>query len=148
MTSTLTNTQVIPTTQSRSARTPETLVNVRLTGNAGGSSEIMQVTEQRDYIAAAMQRAIYEKPPSDGTVFGEIPGFAGVWANAATQSDCERELESVLRGWLTLRVSRDLPIPAISNASLVETACARERAVRAVRVSTLWSTSSGARTPI
>jgi predicted RNase H-like HicB family nuclease len=95
---------------------------VRLTGNGDGSNDIVPITEQRDYVAAAMSRAIYETLPSDGTVFGEIPGFAGVWANAATQSDCERELESVLREWLILRASRDLPIPAIPDADVVETA--------------------------
>jgi predicted RNase H-like HicB family nuclease len=119
MTCTLTNTQVIFAAQSRSARTQEMLINVHLSGNGDGSNEVVSIAEQTDYIAAAMRRAVYDGLPETGGVFGEIPGFAGVWANAATESDCEHELENVLREWLTIRVSRDLPIPAIPDAGLV-----------------------------
>jgi len=35
-----------------------------------------------DYIRAAMRQARYRIRLEDGTYFGEIPGIAGVWANA------------------------------------------------------------------
>ncbi len=37
------------------------------------------------YIQAALHRASYKILPDDGTFFGEIPGFQGVWANADTR---------------------------------------------------------------
>lgn len=42
-----------------------------------------------EYIDRAMRHAQYERI-EDGTFFGEIPGFEGLWANAPTQSaaDC------------------------------------------------------------
>ncbi len=36
------------------------------------------------YIRAAMRQARYEILPDDGTFYGEIPGFDGVYANANT----------------------------------------------------------------
>jgi predicted RNase H-like HicB family nuclease len=53
------------------------------------------------YIHAAMKRAIYEKL-SDGTYYGEIPGFQGVYANAGTLEVCREMLQEVLEGWLVL----------------------------------------------
>jgi len=39
------------------------------------------------YIGAAMRRATYEILP-DGTFYGEIPDFQGVYANADTLEAC------------------------------------------------------------
>ncbi len=36
-----------------------------------------------EYVSAAMHKATYEILP-DGTFYGEIPGFQGVYSNAAT----------------------------------------------------------------
>lgn len=47
------------------------------------------------YIRAAMHRAAY-KILDDGTYFGHIPGFDGVWANTETLEACRDELEDVL----------------------------------------------------
>lgn len=49
------------------------------------------------YIHAAMRRARYEIL-SDGTFYGEIPGFQGVYANADTLEECRDELKEVLEG--------------------------------------------------
>ncbi len=62
-----------------------------------------------NYIRAAMHRARYEIFPSDGSFYGEIPGFDGVYANEETLEDCREELEEVLEEWILLRVSRNLP---------------------------------------
>lgn len=48
------------------------------------------------YIRAAMRRAHYEILPDDGTFYGAIPGFQGVWANAATLEACR---ESCKKSW-------------------------------------------------
>ena len=40
-----------------------------------------------EYIEKAMQHAYYEQL-EDGTYFGRIPGFKGVWANQPTE--CEQ----------------------------------------------------------
>ena len=56
-----------------------------------------------------MHHARYEILPSDGSFYGEIPGFDGVYANAKTLKACREELEEVLEEWILLRVSRTLP---------------------------------------
>jgi len=65
-----------------------------------------------------MHRARYEIFPSDGSFYGEIPGFDGVYANAETLEDCREELEEVLEEWILLRVSRNLPLPAVDGIEL------------------------------
>ena len=54
-----------------------------------------------EYIRAAMRRATYEIL-SDGTFYGEIPGFQGVYANAETLEACREQLQEVLEGWIVL----------------------------------------------
>lgn len=71
-----------------------------------------------NYIRAAMRRAKYEILPSDGSIYGEIPGFEGVYANTDTLEACREELEEVLEEWILLRVSRHLPLPVIDGIEL------------------------------
>jgi predicted RNase H-like HicB family nuclease len=63
------------------------------------------------YICAAMHKATYEIL-SDGSFYGEIPGFQGVYANAETLEACRDELQEVLEGWimLGLRLGHSLPV--------------------------------------
>src|SRR5688500_3590643 len=49
-----------------------------------------------DYIAAAMQHAVYKRLIEDGSHFGHIPSLEGVWANADTPEGCAAELREVL----------------------------------------------------
>jgi predicted RNase H-like HicB family nuclease len=70
------------------------------------------------YIRAAMHRARYEILPDDGTFYGEIPGFDGVYANTKTLESCREELEEVLEEWILLRVSRHLPLPVVDGLEL------------------------------
>ncbi len=70
------------------------------------------------YIRAAMRRAKYEMLSDDGTFYGEIPGFQGVYANADTLEACRDELEAVLEGWILFRVSRNLALPVVDNIDL------------------------------
>ena len=70
------------------------------------------------YIRAAMGRARYEILPDDGSFYGEIPGFEGVYANAETLEACREELEEVLEEWLFLRVAKNLSVPTIEGIRL------------------------------
>ena len=57
-----------------------------------------------EYIDKAMQHAQCEQI-EDGTYFGRIPGFKGVWANKPT----EQELREVLEGWILLNIADHHP---------------------------------------
>jgi predicted RNase H-like HicB family nuclease len=65
-----------------------------------------------------MRKARYEILPDDGSFYGEIPGFDGVYANADTLEACRDELEEVLEEWILLRVSRHLPLPTVDGIEL------------------------------
>jgi predicted RNase H-like HicB family nuclease len=70
------------------------------------------------YLGAALRRARYETLPDDGSFYGEIEGFDGVYANAATLEDCREELREVLEEWILFRVSRNLPLPVVDGHEL------------------------------
>lgn len=70
------------------------------------------------YIRAAMRKAKYEILSDDGTYYGEIPGFKGVYANARSLEACRQELEDVLEEWILFRVSRNLQLPVINGIKL------------------------------
>ena len=63
------------------------------------------------YLRQAMKLATYETL-ENGTIYGEIPGFQGVYANAKTLEATKEELLEVLEGWiiLGLRLQHQLPI--------------------------------------
>ena len=71
------------------------------------------------YIPTAMHRAKYEILPDDGTFYGEIPGFQGVWANAETLEECREELQEVLEGWIVLGLQLGHLLPVIDDINLV-----------------------------
>jgi len=54
-----------------------------------------------EYLEAAVKQAQY-KQLEDGSWFAEIPGYPGVWANAATIEDCRTEMIEVLEDWILL----------------------------------------------
>ena len=70
------------------------------------------------YIRAAMGRAKYEILRDDGTFYGEIPGFDGVYANTNSLEACREELEQVLEEWILFRVSRNVSLPVIEGIRL------------------------------
>jgi len=71
-----------------------------------------------EYIKSALRRARYEILPDDGTFYGHIPGFDGVYANQDTLEACRDELEEVLEEWILVRVSRNLSLPVINGKDL------------------------------
>ena len=70
------------------------------------------------YIQAAMRKAKYEILPDDGSFYGEIPGFDGVWANAASLEACREELAEILEEWLLLGISRNHALPVVDGIEL------------------------------
>ncbi|MHB1326179.1 MAG: type II toxin-antitoxin system HicB family antitoxin [Thermoleophilia bacterium] len=70
------------------------------------------------YIYEAMRQAKYEILSEDGTFYGEIPGFEGIYANAKTLEECREELEEVLEEWILFRVSKNLPLPTVGGLEL------------------------------
>lgn len=70
------------------------------------------------YIQAAMRKARYEIISGEETYYGEIPGFEGVYANAAQLEACREELEEVLEEWILFRVSRRLSLPEVDGIQI------------------------------
>lgn len=71
-----------------------------------------------EYLSAAMAKAHYELLGDGEGFYGDIPGFQGVFAQAATLEDCRTELASTLEDWLLFRISRQLPIPTVQGIDL------------------------------
>jgi len=69
------------------------------------------------YIRKAMNKAHYELL-EDGTIYGAIANCPGVWSNSQTLEECREELQSVLEGWLILKLRDRDPIPEIDGLSL------------------------------
>jgi len=72
-----------------------------------------------NYIQAAMAHAKYEILSDDGTYYGEIPGFEGVYANANTLENCRKDLNEVLEEWLLFRIHKNLSVPAVDGKEIV-----------------------------
>ena len=65
-----------------------------------------------EYIQAALKKAKYEILSDDGSFYGEIPGFQGVYSNAATLEECRTQLREVLEDWLLLAdIKTKSPLP-------------------------------------
>lgn len=71
-----------------------------------------------EYIRAAMRQAKYEILKDDGTFYGEIPGFNGVYANAPTLEACREELQEVLEGWIVLGLRLGHKLPVVDGIEL------------------------------
>jgi predicted RNase H-like HicB family nuclease len=65
-----------------------------------------------------MRRAKYEILPDDGTFYGEIPGFQGVYANATTLEDCREQLQEALEGWIVLGLRLGHSLPVVDDIEL------------------------------
>lgn len=70
------------------------------------------------YIQAAMRQAKYEILSDDGTYYGEIPSFQGVWANAETLEGCREDLAEVLEEWIFLNLADNTPLPIVNGIKL------------------------------
>lgn len=72
-----------------------------------------------EYIEAAMSDATFMVFCEDGTYYGEIFGFQGVWANADTLEECRKELAEVLEGWIILGIELGHEIPVLPSIDLM-----------------------------
>ena len=70
------------------------------------------------YIQDAMRQAKYEILSDDGSYYGEIPDFQGVYANAQTLEDCRNELAEVLEEWIFLHLADGAPLPVVNGLKL------------------------------
>lgn len=70
-----------------------------------------------DYVQAAMHKAQYEIL-EDGTYYGEIPGFSGVFANATTLEACRDQLQEVLEDWIVLGLQLGHHLPEVDGLTL------------------------------
>lgn len=70
-----------------------------------------------EYIQSALGRSAY-KQLEDRTWFAEIPGFEGVWANAATVEACRSELAEVLEEWLLIKIYDHDLLPTLDGMDL------------------------------
>lgn len=70
------------------------------------------------YIQNAMRLAKYEIL-EDGSYYGEIPGFEGVWAQAKQLELCRDELQSVLEDWLILGLRMGHKLPVVAGIQLL-----------------------------
>ena len=70
-----------------------------------------------EYMDHAMRHAQYELL-DDGTYFGDIPGFEGLWASGSTQDQCEGELRETLEEWILLNIADHTTLPIVDGVSL------------------------------
>ncbi|HEY84742.1 MAG TPA: type II toxin-antitoxin system HicB family antitoxin [Chloroflexi bacterium] len=70
-----------------------------------------------EYVRAGMRRASYEIL-ADGTFYGEIPDFQGVYANTESLEACRDELQEVLEGWIILGLSLGHSLPVVDGIIL------------------------------
>ena len=69
------------------------------------------------YIQAAIALAKY-KILKDGTFYGSIPGFRGVWSESGTLEECRKELQEVLEDWLVLKLRDGDPLHLVKGGRL------------------------------
>ncbi len=76
-----------------------------------------------DYLDAAMADAVYEEL-ADGSIAGEIPSCIGVVAYSTSREGCEKELRSVLEGWVLLGLELGHRLPRLRGIDLGRSAIA------------------------
>ncbi|MBI3274216.1 MAG: type II toxin-antitoxin system HicB family antitoxin [Candidatus Colwellbacteria bacterium] len=63
-----------------------------------------------EYLSKQLKKVKLKKL-KDGSFFGSISGFPGVWANKKTLSATKKELKEVLEEWILLKVRSRESIP-------------------------------------
>ena len=72
-------------------------------------------SETDEYVALAMRNAEIETL-EDGSLYAEIQGFEGVWAEGEDVPSVREELREVLSEWLGFRLSRNLVVPKVGGS--------------------------------
>lgn len=65
------------------------------------------------FVEKTLKRAKF-KLLEDGTYFGSIIGFKGVWSNAKTKKLCHVQLRDILEEWILLKVRSREKIPGLN----------------------------------
>ena len=60
-----------------------------------------------------MKHAHYEIIEDDGTYWGEIPDFQGVWGRAETLKKCREELREAVEEWIVFGLRNNLGIKGV-----------------------------------
>lgn len=72
------------------------------------------------YVKLAIDRATFAWDEEGRFWFGEISGFAGVWADAPSREECRKVLAEVLTDWLSHKLrDADDDIPVIEGINLL-----------------------------
>lgn len=71
-----------------------------------------------EYIQKAMELANYEIIEDEGTYWGEIKNFQGVWGRAKNLEKCGEELREALEEWIVFRLKNNLELPVIEDINL------------------------------
>ena len=69
------------------------------------------------YVERAMSKAMYEKL-EDGNYCGKIPECQGTIAFGKTLYQCQNELQSVLEGWLLVKIRHGDHLPVLDGLDL------------------------------
>jgi predicted RNase H-like HicB family nuclease len=72
-----------------------------------------------EYIHAALKNAHYEIIEDEEPYYGEIPELKGVWATGKTLEECRDNLSENLEGWILVRNSQGMDIPAINGYKVI-----------------------------
>jgi predicted RNase H-like HicB family nuclease len=75
-----------------------------------------------EYIQAAMERTTYEIIDDPEPFYGEVSELQGVWATGITLEECRKELQSVIEGWIALKLRLGHPIPPIGGQAITVSA--------------------------
>ncbi|MCX9082589.1 MAG: type II toxin-antitoxin system HicB family antitoxin [Candidatus Methanoperedens sp.] len=78
---------------------------------------VRKICGVRDYINKALSKAEYDKL-EDGSFSGRIPECPGVIAFSKTLFECQKELESVLEGWLIIKMRHSDTLPVLDNLDI------------------------------
>lgn len=71
-----------------------------------------------DYLENALAQAEYDKL-EDGTFFGRIPACKGVIAFGATLRECEIELRSTVKDWISVGLKLSHSLPVLNNEEFI-----------------------------
>ena len=82
-------------------------------------SEIHLMESLETYVAQALELAEFEEMEDDAGFCATIPGFNGLIAFAENRSALDRELKSVLEGWVDLALKRGIGLPSVESATLI-----------------------------
>lgn len=71
-----------------------------------------------EYIQAILQRAKYEILDDNGSYYGSVKGFPGLYANTSSLEKCRQELLETVEDWILIRLRKNLKLPVVKGINL------------------------------